>query len=168
VNFMAVHGHRGKTNQEPNAQRHDVAVEGSLNCPCEFIMFSLLEYRKNLQRPARRPRPRNCFPERDIRPRRPRNMIQIRSRVNKLVLKCSLTKKCLCHSNLRADFKLEFCAVCCATIFHLGKGMPGVAPPGLAYRFGPFELDTGEESLARSGTRVKVQDLPYRLLVLLW
>lgn len=35
------------------------------------------------------------------------------------------------------------------------------------YRFGPFELDPGEETLARNGTRVKVQDLPYRLLVLL-
>jgi DNA-binding winged helix-turn-helix (wHTH) protein/TolB-like protein len=35
------------------------------------------------------------------------------------------------------------------------------------YRFGPFELNTGEESLARNGTRVKVQDLPYRLLVML-
>jgi len=45
--------------------------------------------------------------------------------------------------------------------------MPGVAPNGPRYRFGPFELDTGEESLARNGTRVKVQDLPYRLLVML-
>ena len=45
--------------------------------------------------------------------------------------------------------------------------MPGVAPNGLRYRFGPFELNTGEESLARNGTRVKVQDLPYRLLVML-
>ncbi len=35
------------------------------------------------------------------------------------------------------------------------------------YRFGPFELNTGEESLARNGTRVKVQDLPYRLLIML-
>jgi DNA-binding winged helix-turn-helix (wHTH) protein/tetratricopeptide (TPR) repeat protein len=47
------------------------------------------------------------------------------------------------------------------------KGMPGVVPNGPRYRFGPFELNTGEESLARSGTRVKVQDLPYRLLVML-
>jgi eukaryotic-like serine/threonine-protein kinase len=45
--------------------------------------------------------------------------------------------------------------------------MPGVGPNGLRYRFGPFELNTGEESLARNGTRVKVQDLPYRLLVML-
>jgi DNA-binding winged helix-turn-helix (wHTH) protein/tetratricopeptide (TPR) repeat protein len=45
--------------------------------------------------------------------------------------------------------------------------MPGVAPNGPRYRFGPFELNTGEESLARNGTRVKVQDLPYRLLVML-
>src|ERR1035441_6097830 len=45
--------------------------------------------------------------------------------------------------------------------------MPGLSPKGTRYRFGPFELNTGEESLARNGTRVKVQDLPYRLLVLL-
>jgi DNA-binding winged helix-turn-helix (wHTH) protein/tetratricopeptide (TPR) repeat protein len=54
--------------------------------------------------------------------------------------------------------------------YHLptwGKGMPGVVPNGPRYRFGPFELNTGEESLARNGTRVKVQDLPYRLLVML-
>ena len=45
--------------------------------------------------------------------------------------------------------------------------MPGVVPNGPRYRFGPFELNTAEESLARNGTRVKVQDLPYRLLVML-
>src|ERR1039457_5646501 len=45
--------------------------------------------------------------------------------------------------------------------------MPGLVPKGTRYRFGPFELNTGEESLARNGTRVKVQDLPYRLLVML-
>jgi eukaryotic-like serine/threonine-protein kinase len=45
--------------------------------------------------------------------------------------------------------------------------MPGVVPTGSRYRFGPFELNTGEESLVRNGIRVKVQDLPYRLLVML-
>ncbi len=35
------------------------------------------------------------------------------------------------------------------------------------YRFGPFELDPAEGSLERSGTRVKLQDLPCRLLVML-
>jgi eukaryotic-like serine/threonine-protein kinase len=45
--------------------------------------------------------------------------------------------------------------------------MPGLGPKGIRYRFGPFELDTGEESLARNGIRVKVQDLPYRLLAML-
>src|SRR3984957_18151363 len=35
------------------------------------------------------------------------------------------------------------------------------------YRFGPFELDPEEGSLARNGSRVRVQDLPYRLLVML-
>src|SRR6202167_283825 len=45
--------------------------------------------------------------------------------------------------------------------------MPGVVPNGSRYRFGPFELNTGEESLARNGIRVKLQDLPFRLLVML-
>src|SRR5664279_1730350 len=45
--------------------------------------------------------------------------------------------------------------------------MLGSAPKATRYRFGPFELNTAEESLARNGTRVRVQDLPYRLLVML-
>jgi hypothetical protein len=45
--------------------------------------------------------------------------------------------------------------------------MPGVAPNRPRYRFRPFELNAREESLARNGTRVRVQDLPYRLLVML-
>jgi DNA-binding winged helix-turn-helix (wHTH) protein/tetratricopeptide (TPR) repeat protein len=45
--------------------------------------------------------------------------------------------------------------------------MPGTAPKGIRYRFGPFELNTTEEALSRSGIRVKVQDLPYRLLIML-
>ncbi len=49
----------------------------------------------------------------------------------------------------------------------LGELMPGLVPKTVRYRFGPFELNTGEESLARNGTRVKVQDLPYRLLIML-
>jgi eukaryotic-like serine/threonine-protein kinase len=35
------------------------------------------------------------------------------------------------------------------------------------YRFGPYELDLAEGTLSRSGNRVKLQDLPYRLLVML-
>src|ERR1700722_2142879 len=38
---------------------------------------------------------------------------------------------------------------------------------GIRYRFGPFELNSAEESLSRNGVRVKVQDLPFRLLVML-
>lgn len=45
--------------------------------------------------------------------------------------------------------------------------MPGLEPKGTRYRLGPFELNTAEESLARNGARVKVQDLPYRLLAML-
>jgi eukaryotic-like serine/threonine-protein kinase len=35
------------------------------------------------------------------------------------------------------------------------------------YRFGPFELDPREGTLSRNGSRVKLQDLPFRLLVML-
>ncbi|HEY1676924.1 MAG TPA: tetratricopeptide repeat protein [Candidatus Sulfotelmatobacter sp.] len=35
------------------------------------------------------------------------------------------------------------------------------------YRFGPFELDSGQGTLSRNGNRIKLQDLPYRLLVML-
>ena len=35
------------------------------------------------------------------------------------------------------------------------------------YRFGPFDLDPGEGTLARHGIRVRLQDLPYRLLLML-
>lgn len=37
----------------------------------------------------------------------------------------------------------------------------------LRYRFGPFELDPEEGTLARNGIRVRIQDLPYRLLLML-
>src|ERR1700675_2780229 len=45
--------------------------------------------------------------------------------------------------------------------------MPNPAKNGPRYRFGPFELDPAEGRLARNGTSVKLQDLPYRLLVML-
>jgi eukaryotic-like serine/threonine-protein kinase len=45
--------------------------------------------------------------------------------------------------------------------------VPERAPHRNRYRFGPFELDSAEESLSRNGVRVKVQDLPFRLLVML-
>jgi eukaryotic-like serine/threonine-protein kinase len=35
------------------------------------------------------------------------------------------------------------------------------------YRFGPFELDPEKNTLARNGIQVKIQDLPYRLLLML-
>jgi len=35
------------------------------------------------------------------------------------------------------------------------------------YRFGPFQLDPEKATLARNGNQLKLQDLPYRLLVLL-
>ena len=42
-----------------------------------------------------------------------------------------------------------------------------VPSPAVRYHFGPFDLYPAEGSLSRNGTRVKLQDLPYRLLLLL-
>ena len=41
------------------------------------------------------------------------------------------------------------------------------ASKALFYRFGPFELNSAEGTLSRAGHRVKLQDLPCRLLQLL-
>ncbi|HKR26596.1 MAG TPA: winged helix-turn-helix domain-containing protein [Acidobacteriaceae bacterium] len=45
--------------------------------------------------------------------------------------------------------------------------MPIPGPTAPKYRFGPFELDPSEGYLFRNGNRVKLQKLPYRLLVML-
>ena len=45
--------------------------------------------------------------------------------------------------------------------------MPIPGSAATKYRFGPFELDPGEGKLSRNGNPVKVQKLPYRLLVML-
>src|SRR5450631_3455292 len=45
--------------------------------------------------------------------------------------------------------------------------MPDPAKNRILYRFGPFELNPAEGKLSRNGTAVKLQDLPYRLLLLL-
>ncbi len=45
--------------------------------------------------------------------------------------------------------------------------MPESSSKLTRYRFGPFDLDPGEGTLARHGIRVRLQDLPYRLLVML-
>ena len=49
----------------------------------------------------------------------------------------------------------------------LARTMSNPAPRDVRYRFGPFELDPSQGRLSRSGSRVKLQDLPLRLLVLL-
>ena len=49
----------------------------------------------------------------------------------------------------------------------LARTMSNPAPKDVRYRFGPFELDPSQGRLSRSGSRVKLQDLPLRLLVLL-
>ncbi len=45
--------------------------------------------------------------------------------------------------------------------------MNGTSSKVSRYRFGPFELDPGEQTLSRNGIRVRLQDLPYRLLLML-
>src|ERR1035438_9745333 len=85
----------------------------------------------------------------------------------KLRFKSSLTGKRLPDINLRAGINWSLGPLAVLPFQNLGRGVSGLVPKGTRYRFGPFELNTGEESLARNGTRVKVQDLPYRLLVML-
>ncbi len=45
--------------------------------------------------------------------------------------------------------------------------MGGDTEKSTRYHFGPFTLDSGLGALFRSGTRVKLQDLPFRLLAML-
>jgi eukaryotic-like serine/threonine-protein kinase len=45
--------------------------------------------------------------------------------------------------------------------------MPETSLKVTRYRFGPFDLDPEEGALARHGVRVRLQDLPYRLLAML-
>jgi DNA-binding winged helix-turn-helix (wHTH) protein/tetratricopeptide (TPR) repeat protein len=51
--------------------------------------------------------------------------------------------------------------------FVRGEDMTRVPAKVTRYRFGPFALDPGEGTLSRNGVRVKLQDLPYRLLLML-
>ena len=53
---------------------------------------------------------------------------------------------------------------------HLSLGATSIRPSAtrqVRYRFGPFTLDPAESSLSRNGNRVKMQDLPVRLLLML-
>jgi DNA-binding winged helix-turn-helix (wHTH) protein/tetratricopeptide (TPR) repeat protein len=45
--------------------------------------------------------------------------------------------------------------------------MPGTPPKVARYRFGPFELDPEGSTLARNGNPIRLQDLPFRLLLML-
>ena len=45
--------------------------------------------------------------------------------------------------------------------------MSNPAPKTIQYRFGQFELDPAQGRLSRNGSPIKLQDLPFRLLVLL-
>ena len=45
--------------------------------------------------------------------------------------------------------------------------MPGPPPKVARFRFGPFDLDPDESTLTRNGVPVRLQDLPFRLLVML-
>ncbi len=45
--------------------------------------------------------------------------------------------------------------------------MPGTSPRVARYRFGPFELDPVGSTLLRDGHAIRLQDLPFRLLLML-
>src|ERR1035438_7003046 len=85
----------------------------------------------------------------------------------KLSFKSSLTEKYLRDKHLEGRLNCGCGAVMCYHFAREELGMAGAAQKRPSYRFGPFELNMGEDALLRNGTRVKVQDLPYRLLVML-
>jgi len=121
----------------------------SLNVPLRIIMFSLAGVIERIPRgrPRRPPVLEIAFLNATSGPG-DREYDSDPQPVNETWFKCSLTKKCLCHSNLRADFRLGVLrCLLCYHLPNLGKGMPGVAPTRPRYRFGPFELDTGEDRL---------------------
>ena len=82
----------------------------------------------------------------------------------KLSLKSALTGKLLTSMELGSSLN-------CLVLTSVGRGgliVPGRSPRApLSCRFGPFELDVDQGTLLRNGDRVKLQDLPYRLLVML-
>jgi DNA-binding winged helix-turn-helix (wHTH) protein/tetratricopeptide (TPR) repeat protein len=81
----------------------------------------------------------------------------------KLFLKRALTDKSLVSIGL--ELILNW-----AVLPFVAKGnsvLPGESPKKAVYKFGPFLLDTSAATLARSGNQLKLQDLPYRLLVIL-
>jgi DNA-binding winged helix-turn-helix (wHTH) protein len=45
--------------------------------------------------------------------------------------------------------------------------LPGESSKRVLYRFGPFQRDASDTTLTRNGSQLKLQDLPYRLLVIL-
>jgi DNA-binding winged helix-turn-helix (wHTH) protein/tetratricopeptide (TPR) repeat protein len=58
-------------------------------------------------------------------------------------------------------------AMASAERFVHGGKMPGPPPKTARYRFGPFDLDPDESTLARNGIQIRLQDLPFRLLRML-
>jgi eukaryotic-like serine/threonine-protein kinase len=45
--------------------------------------------------------------------------------------------------------------------------MAGTPPKVARYCFGPFDLDPEDGTLARNGINIRLQDLPFRLLLML-
>jgi eukaryotic-like serine/threonine-protein kinase len=81
----------------------------------------------------------------------------------KLGFKSALTDNCFFSSVLRVSINRIV-----LPSKNSGAGaLAGVYPKKILYRFGPFELDAGQGTLSRNGNRVKLQDLPCRLLVML-
>jgi DNA-binding winged helix-turn-helix (wHTH) protein/tetratricopeptide (TPR) repeat protein len=81
----------------------------------------------------------------------------------KLSFKRALTDKC--QGSIGLDPLLNGAVLPSVT---KGKRVsPGEPHKKTVYRFGPFQLDTGKTTLTRTGNQLKLQDLPYRLLVIL-
>ncbi len=81
----------------------------------------------------------------------------------KLFFKPALTDKC--HVSIGLELLLNW-----PVLPSVAKGacvLLGESHKKCVYKFGPFLLDTSAATLVRNGSPLKLQDLPYRLLVLL-
>ena len=96
--------------------------------------------------------------------------VEFESTLNKTLEK-SRELRCQSAAELRADLKRLLRQSdggrMGGTSLHPGKDNMEPPPRVARYRFGPFDLDPAEATLSRNGVRVRLQDLPYRLLLML-
>jgi DNA-binding winged helix-turn-helix (wHTH) protein/tetratricopeptide (TPR) repeat protein len=81
----------------------------------------------------------------------------------KLSFKRALTDKW--HVSMGLDLVLNWAVL--PSVTKGNRVLLGESHKKAVHKFGPFQLDTSKSTLARNGSQLKLQDLPYRLLVIL-